>query len=1446
MNPNRNHSHSARLGAVAASALAALVLATVAGVFAQARAQSPGHAEALTPAANSPAQPERSCRLLSPAGTVDLWSVCGDTIQDDPSEAGAFTAVGNVTIGLEPDPQPIVRVGNPGGALLGAVSYGTNPLLGRKTAIIIGDVGFRAQFDEVGEHLIGSGYIVDPIDGPIARSDVLEWDVVKGKIGNTAPQLHDNLDGPLGSTFDLFWADIAGTNTQFWGHELTQRDQLTMTLDLYARRFTATIPITMSINGSPADDISFGMRVVFSETDFLEGGLSDVSPKIGPATLDLSNINIHKGEFEAEMVELMADKNPDLAMLADPAPPKPGLIARFSGLKYKDRKWSIKGTEVSIRDLTLGDAVKLKSNTLGIEYQGGDVLLKIRTTLDFGDYLTSTNLITTEMRIGITTTTVNSQTVAKPYFDGGIAAFAGNMGPLKLNLTNVKLQGDPLGNFFGLNAQNITMQWASQFGGQSQAGLSGLKLGVDKTKKFKFEFNGGTVQSPPISTGTFSGTQFIGTVGTVSSTLSMTFTGNVNIKIPGGAKDAGGNSVNPSVSLVVRAGKNVRSDCNAAGAPAPCFKRIDGVMTAFSIKLAGFKLALATVRPTGDGGFEVGQASLTLPLNFGGGGASGGPSTTINGFKLLGNGDVSIAGGQITLPPLKVAGMTFGSFTGGFTTQMVNVGGQQVKAYSFTGGAKLSMPGLEPSADKSISVSAKVVSIPSTNEIDEVDTTLTFEAHPGIPIASSGVELTKFSGGVHFKTGAITFTLGIGVDSTARLPPTGNLSTPIVAMTGNALVRPDPFAMTLGAQLKILIFNVASAQMQIGDGAGFNACPPGTPASTPVSQCPRGKGFYAEFNVDALFIHGNAKVRIGKVNGVRKFAGTATLNFGLEKGQFGFGLPRKDRILAGVSFAAGEFNIPGTSVNTAGMKGTFEILGFDYSMFMNFNQSLGSGSFLVFDHNLDQYQLVNGGAVLAAADRGEPGYAVRRGLARPDKGEAATVSVDVPVVVAHEADMYLGIHYSGTVVPTPAITLSRQTTRGQIVIGPSAHDTVTVFYDTDFSPVITKGNDLGYVIKDAAPTTWTLHIENAPADYEVVFYVGNKKPVIEHVKTGSSASFGQLTSSTLTVIVTDTDSPDALTTFAYGRVDTATNALVEGAITPIFTTTAQGTLTHTWVMSGQVPSGVYRWVATVSDGKNAPVTLFDTRNLSITDATPPAAPSGLTALALPRSAQANWNPNTEKDLAGYEIGYGFVNEFESFIYTRTMGDKELSPAALARGSNLRLANSVDGVASVTQFDGKLWGLEDGQPVFVGVRAYDESGNFSPWTLAPGAPWSLSPQAVSPAPDFAGEVESVQAAFGVPLKNSDLIHQLIIRDENEEVITGTIELLYGFNDGEVIGMRFRPEIPMLPGIYQATLVGGEDGINTPGGNYMPADYVWTWKQTNTLDAPHRAYLPMVRQ
>jgi hypothetical protein len=60
-----------------------------------------------------------------------------------------------------------------------------------------------------------------------------------------------------------------------------------------------------------------------------------------------------------------------------------------------------------------------------------------------------------------------------------------------------------------------------------------------------------------------------------------------------------------------------------------------------------------------------------------------------------------------------------------------------------------------------------------------------------------------------------------------------------------------------------------------------------------------------------------------------------------------------------------------------------------------------------------------------------------------------------------------------------------------------------------------------------------------------------------------------------------------------------------------------------------------------------------------------------------------WDQNTERDLAGYEIGFGLVNDTSQFIYTRTMGPKEI----------------VTGTSSIV--DAKLWGLTDDTEVFYG-------------------------------------------------------------------------------------------------------------------------------------------------
>ena len=82
-----------------------------------------------------------------------------------------------------------------------------------------------------------------------------------------------------------------------------------------------------------------------------------------------------------------------------------------------------------------------------------------------------------------------------------------------------------------------------------------------------------------------------------------------------------------------------------------------------------------------------------------------------------------------------------------------------------------------------------------------------------------------------------------------------------------------------------------------------------------------GKGVSISFNVDALILHGRASIKLGKVNNVLKFAGSASLRVGMTKGQFGFGLPPKDVNLLSVSFQGGSFTDDRDGKETAGLKG---------------------------------------------------------------------------------------------------------------------------------------------------------------------------------------------------------------------------------------------------------------------------------------------------------------------------------------------------------------------------------------------------------------------------------------------------------------------------------------------------------------------------------------------
>lgn len=57
----------------------------------------------------------------------------------------------------------------------------------------------------------------------------------------------------------------------------------------------------------------------------------------------------------------------------------------------------------------------------------------------------------------------------------------------------------------------------------------------------------------------------------------------------------------------------------------------------------------------------------------------------------------------------------------------------------------------------------------------------------------------------------------------------------------------------------------------------------------------------------------------------------------------------------------------------------------------------------------------------------------------------------------------------------------------------------------------------------------------------------------------------------------------------------------------------------------------------------------------------------------------------KRDLAGYEIGFGLVNDPNQFVYTRNMGPKEV----------------ITGTNNIV--DAKLWGLDDNTTIFYGLR-----------------------------------------------------------------------------------------------------------------------------------------------
>jgi hypothetical protein len=384
------------------------------------------------------------------------------------------------------------------------------------------------------------------------------------------------------------------------------------------------------------------------------------------------------------------------------------------------------------------------------------------------------------------------------------------------------------------------------------------------------------------------------------------------------------------------------------------------------------------------------------------------------------------------------------------------------------------------------------------------------------------------------------------------------------------------------------------------------------------------------------------------------------------------------------------------------------------------------------------------------------------------------------------------------------------------------------------------------MLDQVEPGLYTLIVDNAPVQYEQVSYVLNQEPLLSDV----TASCGNASVDGVTVTcngaqagaqvnitwnASDDDSPEATVRVSYSQVLSDGLSLDSTNQSVIVEQLPLGAGNATWDL-GDVSSGSYKVVVTVEDGEHAPVETAADVLIQVTDQRAPTIPTGLRTEPLPGELLVMWTPNTEKDIAGYEIGFGVVDASQAddpsrFIYARDMGAKEVE---LPSGDVL---------------DAKLWGLSDNEAVFVGIRAYDLSGNYSEWSpLLQATPWPLSPAAWTPAPNGQGGVIApVQVAFETSLLTETLTSAIVVQQADGAQVAGVIAPLLDVDNVEAVGVSFIPAEPLTDGtVYTVTVRGGEAGVTALDGRRMPSDYTWSFTASAQAGPSNQLFLPTLNR
>lgn len=1402
---------------------------------------------------------------------VNNLTICADTFDEFPAAAngGGFRLRGNVRIGPKGG-AALVKVEDIGNVFDGSIlnediSTATyfhfnqpDPNTGT-TDFLIGDV--RMINDPTGLTLMGTSPVDDPTtsDGSVLLGRLFV-DTVNRKIFNPpagAVPIFVQRGVKRNANIRLAFLSRVGALAFYkQGGSVDELSAVDGVFDLNpnVKKFKGTLPIKLKLGESAENpNLQITMRADFDDKGQFNGAVDGFKFRLGGLLMNVTGATVKPptattpAEFTAALVKVLKTDNAGVPNL-DPVDAT--LVFQFTNLKYANGQWSIGGVEVPINEWVFGSAFKMTSQTLGLVSEAGVQSLQIKSTMQFGSGSGASKLPIV-LKIGRADAGGGQ---FKPVFQAGLTNFSPKLGVMTFKLQNALFVGDAAQNFFGIKATNVDLQWPPYLGGKTALGVGDFQLGINANKKLKFKLGNGTVGLPTLENNVFIA-NLQATIGVVQETVTMTGTGTFALKLPGNQNSAGivgqailrySRDVTPTPQLQVMASSLTALPCrnplgsvtSCPGAPPPPPtgpKAFEMKLAGFDVKIAGFKFTVVNPRGLDDGGFAVDSAALTLPTGISLQNAPSG-GILVQGLSVKGNGDVAIQGGGFELPTIKVGSLQLVALRGSFTKTATG-------DYEFRAGGKLPMPGAEPgSANSGVSLNV-VIRTTATGTFSGmgVNVEVFSPPLPPIPLGSTGFALTRVQGSFDINNGTSTISLGVTASSQFAIP-LGALGTlPIAKTDGNITAQFNPFKFTGNVSLTVLIFNVANAAIGIGDGQGFGG----------------GPGMNASVNVNAVVIKGNFNVRVGKGTpsdpNKRRFAASAGWEIGINKNQFGPGLPPIDLIGSTVNFAGGIFTDKNVnpSKETIGIKGTRCGVVLCIGVFINLKEQVGSGNFFDFT-NLDKYVLIPATAVRAAAANGEQGFASRAlsvaeaqqlgvVLAADQIDGATQIMQDtIPVMLDKTTTLVAGINHTGG---NPVVTLRLP---NNTVLTEAAVDNVTTTFIRESSEF--SGTNLLFVIKGAAPGQYQILVDNAPAQYEKVSYTLNEQPVV--TITAVTCAGGNLAGLTVTCSngveasdVADADAPDALdatgatvkwsssdidspdATISVGYVpDTGSANNVDfTAITTLVEDKPLGNGSYTADLR-HAGSGAYRMVVIIDDNQNAAVYAVSNRVVTVNDKRAPAVPTGLTAVSQAGELLVKWTQNSDGDLGGYEIGFGLVNDPNQFVYTRNMGPKEV----------------ITGTNNIV--DAKIWGLADNTTVFYGLRAYDRSGNYSAWTpLQSAQPWALSPNTWTPTPNGNG-AGVIEIGFAAPLKVTTLGTSLTVKDANGAPVAGTTYLLVDFDSNKAYGVGFEPGAP-LNGAFTATLAGGAAGVQAEDGRTMGGNYTWSF----TLKAPEvSVYLPLITQ